>query len=330
MRTDKNSIIKFGRKAFFYVRNFTLYVMPDFCYDYFLMRRFKRLSHEDKSDAEWRADYYNKLPAGCVVEQKTTVAIRDFNFPYGQKKKHSSYFFDLHETVRCFGKSLRIGYIFGDIDYEPSFPAFVKARPITDRKSNSVICKLNKVRHFRFINDTVAFEQKKDMLIFRNVVKKQPHRTRFIEKLCNSHLCDVGQINPDNCEQHPEYIKPFMPIEKQLQYKFIACIEGHDVATNLKWVMASNSLAVMPRPKIESWFMEGRLIGGYHYIEIKDDYSDVEDKIEYYSSHPAEAKAIIRHAHEYIAQFKNEAKERYIQYLVVKKYFEKTSQVSKE
>ena len=49
--------------------------------------------------------------------------------------------------------------------------------------------------------------------------------------------------------------------------------------------MSSNSVAVMPRPKYESWFMEGRLQPGVHYIEIKDDYSDLEDKIQYYSTH---------------------------------------------
>ena len=43
------------------------------------------------------------------------------------------------------------------------------------------------------------------------------------------------------------------PLKK---HKFILCIEGNDVASNLKWVMSSNSVAVMPKPKFESWFME--------------------------------------------------------------------------
>ena len=52
------------------------------------------------------------------------------------------------------------------------------------------------------------------------------------------------------------------------------CVEGVDVATNLKWVMSSNSIAVMPKPEIESWFMEKTLIPDFHYIEIKKDYSE--------------------------------------------------------
>ena len=46
--------------------------------------------------------------------------------------------------------------------------------------------------------------------------------------------------------------------------------------------MSSNSLAVMPKPKFESWFMEGLLIPDHHFVEIKRDYSDLEEKLNYY------------------------------------------------
>ena len=58
------------------------------------------------------------------------------------------------------------------------------------------------------------------------------------------------------------------------------------MASNLKWVMSSNSVAVMPRPRYETWFMEGSLVPGYHYIEIKTDFSDLIEKMEYYNAHP--------------------------------------------
>ena len=73
---------------------------------------------------------------------------------------------------------------------------------------------------------------------------------------------------------------------EQLQNKFILCIEGNDVASNLKWAMSSNSLVFMTKkPKFETWFMEGTLIPGHHYVEIKDDYSDMIEKMDYYLSH---------------------------------------------
>ena len=39
-------------------------------------------------------------------------------------------------------------------------------------------------------------------------------------------------------------------IDYHLKHKFILCIEGNDVASNLKWVMSSNSVAVMPKPSL--------------------------------------------------------------------------------
>jgi hypothetical protein len=102
-------------------------------------------------------------------------------------------------------------------------------------------------------------------------------------------------------------------------------LEGNDVASNLKWVMSSNSIAVMPRPTCESWFMEGKLIPNYHYIEIKSDYSDLKERLAYYIVHPEEAEAIIRHAHEYVDQFRDRKREHLISYLVLKKYFDITN-----
>ena len=78
----------------------------------------------------------------------------------------------------------------------------------------------------------------------------------------NNNLCDLGAINKDT--PYTEWLKNKISIEDHLKYKFIMCVEGVDVATNLKWVMSSNSIAVMPKPKIESWFMESKLIPNKH------------------------------------------------------------------
>lgn len=117
-----------------------------------------------------------------------------------------------------------------------------------------------------------------------------------------------------------------MTIPEHLDYKFIISIEGNDVASNLKWAMSSNSAVIMKRPTCESWFMEGTLIPNYHYIEIADDFSDLPEKIEYYIAHPQEAEEIIRHAHEYVSQFKDREKERIVSLMVLDKYMRMTSQ----
>ena len=76
--------------------------------------------------------------------------------------------------------------------------------------------------------------------------------------------------------------------------------------------------------------MEGTLRPNYHYIEVKDDFSDLEERLTYYIEHPEEAEAIIQHAHEYVAQFQDQERERLISLLVLQKYFEMTSFSRKE
>ena len=125
-------------------------------------------------------------------------------------------------------------------------------------------------------------------------------------------------------------MRPKISLWEHLKYKFVMTLEGNDVASNLKWVMSSNSLAVMPRPKYETWFMEGTLVPGYHYVEIRDDFSDLPEKMAYYAAHPEEAERIAAHAHEYIAQFRNKRRERIISLLVLEKYFRMTGQLIPE
>ena len=71
----------------------------------------------------------------------------------------------------------------------------------------------------------------------------------------------------------------------------------------------------------------GRLIPNYHYIEIKPDFSDLEERIAYYTAHPDEAIEISRHANEYVSQFFDKKREKLISLLVLQKYFRKTGQL---
>ncbi len=323
------SLWKGYAKLAFYIGNFSRYILPDRCYRALFTYKIQRLSDQERCITTERTNYYIRLPKGAHINFQRAIKIKDFKYPFRQQHKFSAYFFDLYEYIRLFPRTLCFHYLFGDVDYEMPEPTFVKSRPIVEGETFSVIGKLNKVRHFRFIYDKKHFADKKDLLVFRNEVRRQPRRTKLLERYIHHPMCDIGQINNDSNQEHPEYHKPYMSINEQLNYKFIACIEGHDVATNLKWVMSSNSLAVMPRPKMESWFMEGKLIGGYHYVEVKEDYSDLIEKMQYYISNPNEAEAIINHAHTFVDQFRNKKLEQYISYNVINQYFEQTGQLNR-
>ncbi|MDR2423122.1 MAG: lipopolysaccharide biosynthesis protein [Prevotellaceae bacterium] len=269
-----------------------------------------------------RVDYYNKLNGNHCLPNET-ITLANFKLPRKRKHKpaHSAYFFDTYEHSRYFDNSLKMSCEFGDITHVPNIPSIVKSRPVGKDNANAILLNLDKARHFVFLNDRLKFADKKNLLIGRAAVyKNQTHRVQFYEMFFGHPMCNLGQVNRGETD-HPEWFVEPLSIDQHLDYKFILCLEGNDVATNLKWVMSSNSLAVMPRPRYETWFMEGSLIADYHYVEIDADYSNLEEKLRYYIQHPDLAQAIVEHAHEHVNQFKNKKREKLIAFLTLAKYF---------
>ena len=241
------------------------------------------------------------------------------------QKNHKTYYFDLNEYGRYFNQHLKGHFLFGDITKSPKEPGLVKSRPINNQNTNSIILKWNKIRHFTFISkDDLPYAKKKDQLVFRaKVHSSQPQRIKFLEKYYGHPMCNIGKVNNNNLNKL--WMVERMTYKEQLQYKFILCLEGNDVASNLKWVMSSNSIAVMPKPKYETWFMEGLLIEDQHYIIIKDDYSDLETKLKFFLDHPQKAKLIVENANKHVNQFKDQKKEDLLSFMVLNKYFNKTN-----
>ncbi|MFI3239755.1 MAG: glycosyl transferase family 90 [Bacteroidales bacterium] len=258
-----------------------------------------------------RVKYYNKLDNNSLFTTNT-VSIKDIK----RGDNASSYYFDTVEICNYFNPKLRVALEWGDVTYIPEHPAIVKSRPINGANENSILMKLNKNRHFTFVNDKMEWEEKMDRVIFRGKIPGKEKRVRFFELYFHHKLVNLGDTSRNG---RKEWNQGKMTINEQLKYKFILALEGNDVASNLKWVMSSNSIAVMPTPEFETWFMEGRLIPNYHYIHIADDYSNLEERINYYINHPDEAKKIIRNANEYVNQFRNNHREHIISLLTLEK-----------
>jgi len=308
-----------NNKIWYYFLNNLRRLFPAIIFRNRLDKELRSLKEFDVDYIQKRVDYYNSLPDGTTLPENTPELSQ---LKLGKKLK--VYYFDSHEYTRFFDTQLKAEFLFGDIIHIPEIPSFVKSRPIKGDNSNSIVLKLDKIRHFRLINDTKQFVNKKNMLVSRGQVY-QSHRMRFLEMYFQHPMCNIGQINIAGDRR---YLVDRMTVDEHLDYKFILCLEGNDVASNLKWVMSSNSLVVMPAPTYETWFMEGTLIPNYHYVLIKDDYSDLEDRLVYYSKHTDEALKIIENAHQYISQFRNKKQEDLISLLVIKKYFDKTGQVN--
>ena len=314
LRSGKNS------KLAYYVANYLRLVVPKWIFCMMRERKLRTLnSRSDRGYIVSRVDYYNRLSRLVQLPpQATQLAAHKLHKP-------KVYFFDTYIYTRWFPQSFRWGYCPGDVTFVPEFPSVVKSRPLVEDNENSVVMKLDKVRHFIFVNDKKDFAEKQNRVIFRGKVKGKESRRRFMQMYFGNPLCDLGDVSRDT-DDPPQWQTEKKTIGEHLDYKFIMALEGNDVASNLKWVMSSNSIAVMPRPTCETWFMEGTLIPNYHYIEIRPDFSDLEERIAYYIEHEQEAREIIRHAHEYVEQFKDKKREQLISLLVLDKYFRMTGQ----
>jgi len=304
-------------KLFYYLKNFVYNALPE-AYFKHQYKKLKQLEKQfDPQIINYRLNYY------CKLSQKFEVPLNTTSIKKFKRTKGTGYYFDLKEFLHYFKPATKFTYLFGDDTNVSAHPTIIKARPILGNNQNSVLFKLNKRRHFKWVNDKTSFKEKQNKLVWRGGAY-WPLRKNFVTQFYHHPLCNVGQTNTPI--ENVAWQKGFMSVSEQLQYKFVLCLEGNDVATNLKWVLSSNSLCFMPKPKYETWFMEGTLTAGKHYVLLNDDYSNLEECITYYSQNVREAETIILKANEYIKQFQNKQLENLLCIKVLEKYAELSGQ----
>ncbi|AEH89366.1 glycosyl transferase family 90 [Mesorhizobium opportunistum] len=309
------TIARTTARVFYYARNVARDVIPQALFRRRLAARLEtaRLSGEP---ARRRLNYYNKLQDGFTPSAK---AVRISELPFTP----TMYYYDLKEFARYFDPGLLIDVQFGDVMKVPKVPSIVKDRPIRDDDSNAVIMKLDKFRHFQMPADTIPFADKLPTVVWRGDLNN-PIRTRFLEAARDLPFCDAGS---HKANAPAEYAKPFLTIRQHQRYRYIVSLEGNDVATNLKWILNSKSLCLMPPPTYETWFAERQLEANVHYVPLAADFSDLAEHVAFFERHPAKAERIVAAANAYCRTFDNEQTEQAISLLVLYKYFVLSGQI---
>jgi len=311
----KSSIERKVDRFVYYLRNIARDSAPQIIFRRRLSAILENAVRYDAAYLSSRLKYYNKLSNHSPAEPySSTVG----SIPMAK----SHYYYDLKEHARYFPRDLRLSHVFGDIKTIPDRPSVVKSRPIAGDNRNSVVMKLVKFRHFYFPTDRLPFLEKKPIAVWRGGQHNQM-RIDLVQRYHGHRLCDVGCTAGRRTDiPHSRFLRPV----EQMAFKYVLSVEGNDTTTNLKWAMASNSLCIMPQPKYETWFMEGRLEAGRHFVKVRDDFADLEDKLLYYEQHSDEALEIIRNANDHAIQFFDNERERLISLLVLAKYFTLTGQ----
>lgn len=191
-------------------------------------------------------------------------------------------------------------------------PVLTKAR-IIGEKNNGILLKYEYWYHWLILenfNDSVLWEDKLNSIVWRGNTytghSKKYNRQLFVDTYYKNHNVGYSGINESISI---EKMKGRLTVEEQLKYKYLIVIEGNDVATSLKWSLQSNSIVIMSKPIIEGWLMEGLLKPYVHYVPLKDDFSDLEEIIEWCKLNDDECKKISKNASEYMLQFMNKDNE---------------------
>jgi hypothetical protein len=304
------------RRFEFYARGVLRDAIPYPIYAIRLRRLYAKLEATglDHRFAE-RVHYYNKLAPGSVLQH--AVPARSIS------NEGSYYLYDLREHLNYFPPDLQVYREFGDVAFHLQAAGLTKTRPIADTNQNSVLLKLDKLRHFTWPRDPYPFASKINAAVWRGALHNELRRV-LVQRFYAHPRHNIGLTENGHGGVGS---KPWLSPAEQFRYRYMVSVEGVDVATNLKMVLASRSLCLMPRPRYESWLMEGTLVPGVHYVELRDDFADLDNKIDHYERHQDEALAIVANANRFMEQFGDKAGERLISILVLQKYFENTGQL---
>lgn len=182
-------------------------------------------------------------------------------------------------------------------------PTIVKSR--SAGSTNCILFKLNAQRHWGPCSDIrsadISIEDKRPAVCWRGTTTgiwrsclgsaENSARYNLMRVWGDSHIetINVGlnKFSPSTLHAIDSYdknliqrfTKGHMSIQDQLKYLFVLSLEGNDVASNLKWILNSNSIPVMPIPTVESWAMEFTLQPWVNYVPILHDTTDLVDQI---------------------------------------------------
>ena len=151
-----------NNKFIYYVKAYARELTPKFV----CRRRCKLLlqaiaTRPDANYIQQRIDYY------CRLNTPITLGSDSPTLGEHHRSKSKVYYFDSYEFTRYFPDHLQWRFLKGDITYVPDQPTIVKSRPLQCDNSNSVLLKLDKIRHFIFVNDHQPFSAKHSKAIFR-------------------------------------------------------------------------------------------------------------------------------------------------------------------
>lgn len=199
--------------------------------------------------------------------------------------------------------SFKFPIYYGEDRETGTLPIIRKSRKITDDRS--IIYDLRSLRYntpcIEVVKSDIDWNKKKNNVVWRGATTGQVTRERFVKK-----YFDKYNIGFSTVKQKPhlaQYMKQKVSISEQLKFKFIVSLQGNDLASNIRWVLLSNSVPIMPKPAWVGWTMEDKLIHNVHYLELNEDLSNLEELLEWAENNNEACQEIANNGKMYVSQF---------------------------
>ena len=236
----------------------------------------------------------------------------------------------------------RFSFSRGDVITEDQQNNWTLSKNRCDGNTSSVLLRsYNFNRHWdNYYNKPkdIPFEKKKNVVFWRGVSTgsskhfsaknwdpRPANRFTLVENWFNkTNDIDVGFsfIHRDWLKpKYQKYVKGSCDVNHFLKFKYILSIEGNDKDSGLNWKLNSNSLVFMAKPRVTSWLMETTLIPNKHYILLNDDFSDLQEKLEWCNNNQDKCIEIIKNANEFMKQFSDKKMEENLEIEVLNSYF---------
>lgn len=238
----------------------------------------------------------------------------------------------------------------GDNRDAMSRPGFVKSRMIDD-PGMGVLAPLNHARHFSPVAAVVGVDRpyadKDDRLVWRGAttgrfIRAEPDAPPYSARYHVHRLMGEGAARDDwdigySLVTRPQHLvdvpletihaaaRPHLSMAQLLGSKFLLVLEGNDVSSGLKWILASQSVPIMPTPTVESWACEAMLRPFIHYVPVAADLSDLAEVHAWCRDNDTACRDIAHAGQVFMAAFADPETENRLLRAVVEAYAERVT-----
>ena len=157
--------------------------------------------------------------------------------------------------------------------------------------------------------------ERPDVLVWRGLPPRRGadharahSRDRLVERLHAASWADIA-FAPGGAPRPARLVRDAVAEAERFASKATLLLEGPGFVTDLCAAMASGCVVLMPRPTVDSWLCESRLVPHVHYVPVAEDFGDLRQRYATLLAHPALGQRIADGASAFIAQFLDPGRE---------------------